>query len=244
MSVLVALLALTGCAKTVHVEQIGDLKVSTLRIHYNNSHLVEGPGGAFLIDGGLPSDAPDLAKAITAQGVDPKDLRAVIVTHAHADHAGGASWLNAQHGTQVYVGDGDQSRVSDGFDHGLCPTDATARGREAQDEGSSFTPFTPAAWVSGVTDLEPLTGVKGQIVSLPGHTPGSLVVVAGSAVFVGDLFRGTLLGNSAHTHFYMCDLADNRADVGRLLTEIAPKGERFFVGHFGPVGRRSVEQLR
>ena len=50
------------------------------------------------------------------------------------------------------------------------------------------------------------------------------------------MFRGAIVGRSAETHFYMCDLEDNRADV-RALLDAAPEVEVFFTGHFGPVTR-------
>jgi glyoxylase-like metal-dependent hydrolase (beta-lactamase superfamily II) len=87
-----------------------------------------------------------------------------------------------------------------------------------------------------------LAGLEGRVIALPGHTRGSLVVTVGDAVFVGDLFRGSLLGSGAETHFYMCDVEGNRRDVARLLHEIAPHGQTFFVGHFGPVDRVSVAE--
>jgi hypothetical protein len=40
----------------------------------------------------------------------------------------------------------------------------------------------------------------------------------------------------------MCDLEGNRRDVARLLHEIAPKGQTFYVGHFGEVTRASVQE--
>jgi glyoxylase-like metal-dependent hydrolase (beta-lactamase superfamily II) len=77
-------------------------------------------------------------------------------------------------------------------------------------------------------------------VPLPGHTRGSLVVVIGSAAFVGDLFRGAVVGSSAETHFYMCDLDDNQRDI-RWLLDTFPNATVFFTGHSGPVSREALE---
>ena len=64
--------------------------------------------------------------------------------------------------------------------------------------------------------------IPGAIVPLPGHTPGSLVVTIAGAAFVGDLFRGGIVGSPAEVHFYMCDLDDNHRDVRTLLDRLAP----------------------
>jgi glyoxylase-like metal-dependent hydrolase (beta-lactamase superfamily II) len=70
-----------------------------------------------------------------------------------------------------------------------------------------------------------------------------VVVEVGGALFVGDLFRGSIIGRRAHTHFYMCDLQDNADDIDALL-QIVPDATVFFPGHFGPVRRSAVERWR
>jgi hypothetical protein len=60
---------------------------------------------------------------------------------------------------------------------------------------------------------------------------------------VGDLFRGSITGRAAVTHFYMCDLDDNTDDIAALLEDIAPEATRFFAGHFGPLDRSAVTTL-
>ena len=67
------------------------------------------------------------------------------------------------------------------------------------------------------------------------------MVVLDEVVLVGDLFRGSIVGRSAATHFYICDLEGNRDDVRHVLDEVAPEGQLFFTGHFGPVKRAAVE---
>jgi glyoxylase-like metal-dependent hydrolase (beta-lactamase superfamily II) len=89
-------------------------------------------------------------------------------------------------------------------------------------------------------DLEPLAGVAGQLVPLPGHTPGSVVVVVPGAVFVGDLLRGSIVGSGAETHFYVCNIERNRRDVRSLLEGEAHDAQLIFTGHFGPLTREAV----
>lgn len=112
-----------------------------------------------------------------------------------------------------------------------------------------FTPLQADVWVENdaretvALDLRPLTGVDARVIALPGHTEGSLIVVAGRYALVGDLFRGSIPGWSATTHFYICDLADNKRDLRELLQVHAKDATTFFPGHFGPVERASVEAL-
>ena len=167
---------------------------------------------------------------------------AVIVTHGHTDHAGGAAILRQGTGATVYAGEGEKAMLSSGRNDRLCPTDARAGKNLEEHQSSTYTGFEADVWISAPTSLEASTGIDAHLVPLPGHTQGSLVMVAGEWAFVGDLFRGAIVGSSAETHFYMCDLEDNVADIEWLLARY-PRVNTFFTGHFGPVSRDSVVAL-
>ena len=66
--------------------------------------VVHGPGGAAIIDPGPSSTLPALRAALAGAGLAVADLRAVLLTHIHLDHAGATGSLVHEHPElRVYV---------------------------------------------------------------------------------------------------------------------------------------------
>ena len=63
--------------------------------------LVTSAAGHVLIDGGLPESAPRIAANIRALGFRVEDIRLVVNSHAHYDHAGGIGALQRASGARV-----------------------------------------------------------------------------------------------------------------------------------------------
>ena len=66
------------------------------------SYLVMGPDGPVLVETGPGSTLETLLAGLNDHGVAPRDIRHVLVTHIHLDHAGAAGWW-AKQGATVYV---------------------------------------------------------------------------------------------------------------------------------------------
>jgi glyoxylase-like metal-dependent hydrolase (beta-lactamase superfamily II) len=231
---------LSACSPVHTVFRQAGLDVHTFTHDSINTHVLVAGSAMVMVDPGYEKNGPALEQDLRAAGLDPAGVKTIVLTHGHADHAGAARHFQGRFHARVVVGAGDEGMLSTGRNEPLCPTGFLGRTRLAEDQGAAYTPFHADVTVTEPVDLAVLSGVPGRIIPLPGHTRGSLVVVAGDAAFVGDLFRGAVVGSGAATHLYMCDLEANRRDIARLLTELAPAASRFFVGHFGPVSRADV----
>ena len=66
-----------------------------------SSILITSPAGHVLIDGGLPESAPVIAANIRAAGFRVEDVRLILNSHAHYDHAGGIAELQRISGARV-----------------------------------------------------------------------------------------------------------------------------------------------
>jgi metallo-beta-lactamase class B len=71
------------------------------------SFLLVTPKGHILIDGGMEETAPLILASIRKLGFDPKDVRILLSSHAHADHAGGLAALARATGAKFYSSVGD-----------------------------------------------------------------------------------------------------------------------------------------
>ena len=82
--------------------QIRTLDLEFFRTGTIAAYLVESGGDLALIETGPDSTFPSLVAALARHGVKPSDVRTVLVTHIHLDHAG-AAWRMAREGATVRV---------------------------------------------------------------------------------------------------------------------------------------------
>jgi glyoxylase-like metal-dependent hydrolase (beta-lactamase superfamily II) len=84
------------------------MKVHILDLHFQGrpntiaSYLVIGPDGPVLVETGPHSTFAELLTGLAKYGFSPADIKHVLVTHIHLDHAGAAGWL-AREGAHIYV---------------------------------------------------------------------------------------------------------------------------------------------
>ena len=233
-------LALGGCASRYEVTKLGGVVVHTITHAHANMHVVVENGHAFAVDAGMKSTAEDMELDLQNVGVPPESLKAIVVSHGHHDHAGGARFFQKKYGTKIVAGRADLGMMQTGKNELICPVGFVARMRHAYDSVQTYDPVIPDMLVDKPTSLFELTGVHADIVPIPSHTAGSLTVVVGHAALVGDLFRGGMAGAGAEVHFYMCDVPRNRRDIQSFLAHEAREVTTFFPGHFGPVSREEV----
>lgn len=84
------------------------MDIHTLDLHFQGiprtiaAYLVVGSEGPVLVETGPGSTREILAQQLKQYGYAIADIKHVLVTHIHLDHAGAAGWL-AQQGARVYV---------------------------------------------------------------------------------------------------------------------------------------------
>lgn len=129
-----------------------------------SSVLVKTDRGLILLDGDLPQSVPLIAAHIKALGFDVHDVRWILSSHAHFDHAGGIAALQRISGANV----GASTLAALALQAGLLPPD------DPQYDGGKATHFPPVQHVSALFDGETveLGDVTVTAHYTPGHTPG------------------------------------------------------------------------
>jgi glyoxylase-like metal-dependent hydrolase (beta-lactamase superfamily II) len=189
-----------------------------------------------IIETGTSWDAGRILEAIKGFGLKGEDIDAVVVSHIHLDHAGGAGFLLPEMPrAKVYVHER-------GFKHLVDPTKLVASARDAlgpteADMFGTMRPI-PSDRLVSVKDQDRLDLGKHSLVFLdsPGHAPHELTILdeRNRCVYTGDAaglyFPGdeVLMPIAPAPSF---DLEKNLETLRRLLA-LEPKALLF--SHYGP----------
>ncbi len=180
-----------------------NVRCLTLGAFQVNAYLLEDPatGQCAVVDTG---DGPQLANALAKMQPRP-DLRAVLLTHAHFDHAGGLADLQRE------------------FPAALTYLPALERPMfdTLPQQGSLLFGMADFDRSGGRIDREVHDGdaidvgeLRFRFLSTPGHTPGQGCYYDDTYIFVGDtLFAGSI----GRTDFPMSDPELMQVSLSRLL---------------------------
>ena len=145
---------------------------------------------------------PEIVEGLTTLGLDPRNIKYVLISHAHGDHDQGAALLQSRYRAKIVMGAADW--------------DATLQ--------------RPASAAGGVPKRDVVVGPEGtkitlgdttvDVIATPGHTPGTL-----SYIFpVRDRGRSVVVAYSGGTAFNFPRRAENFAvyrDSQRKLAKAA-----------------------
>jgi glyoxylase-like metal-dependent hydrolase (beta-lactamase superfamily II) len=162
-----------------------------------NWYAVVDGGRVTLIDSGLSGDAAHIVTDLAAVGIKPDQVEAVVLTHGHSDHFGGAEEVRTTAGAHVHV-----HRADAPYAKGKLPVKNAVKMplllRHASRDflataryfiGHGILRPTAVKVVDEFDDgaVLPVPGAP-RVVHVPGHTAGSsaLLLEARGVVFTGD----------------------------------------------------------
>lgn len=155
------------------------------------AYLIVQSEGITLVDAGLPGMYADLRRELDAIGRSLDDIRGVILTHGDSDHVGFAERLRREKGIPVFVHAADADRARGG-DKPKTPMGPMRLGPLLGFAAFGIRKGMRPQWLTEVVALDgdstlDLPGAP-RVISMPGHSPGSIAVFSPAvrAVFVGD----------------------------------------------------------
>ncbi len=159
-------------------------------------YLIKGKDGLVMIDAGGGGYADAIVKNIEAEGLNPRDINALLITHNHPDHSCGAAEIKELTGCDVYISacsrglleNGDESSTGLGLakEMGIYPPEFRYRNCPVDHEVTDYVPIKVA-------------GVEFTPIAVEGHSPDSICYLLESNgkrhLFSGDvLFYGGIIG--------------------------------------------------
>ena len=137
--------------------------------------------GIVLLDAGFENKAESVLVAqLQKAGLDPANVKYILLGHGHADHFGGSKYFQDHYGTKIATTAADWDLISQTPNRGGAPAAKPAKDVVLA-EGQPFK----------------LGDLTVTLVAIPGHTPGSLAFIfpvkdKGKTRMVG-LFGGAIL---------------------------------------------------
>ena len=143
-----------------------------------------------LVDTGMPNSAETILQAIQAIGRTSSDLRHILVTHCHPDHAGSLAALKKLTGASAYMHPHDAAITRTGK---VAPDLKPAPGMDdlfRQFIGFGSAEYDPAEIEHELHDGDELPIAGGiQVIHVPGHCAGHLAFLwhaSGGVLFAAD----------------------------------------------------------
>ena len=173
--------------------------ISIIDLEKVNCYLIETENGFILIDTGFSRNRLKLDAFLLNRGITPENrkLKLIILTHGDFDHTGNAKYLNEKYNTKIALHNDDIGMVEHGdiswnrdmnaFMRILGKLMTVLLGMQLKKEDR----FLPDIVLETEQNLDEY-GLSAKIVTLPGHSKGSIgVLTEDGHFFCGDILENT-----------------------------------------------------
>ena len=132
-------------------------------LDFVNAYVIQTSGGLILVDTLFGEFGEHTAKAMQELGLNPKDVKYILITHGHDDHYGGLKRMQAMTGAKVLMAEADWKLMED-----------TIR---KEGEAAVASKLIPRDMIVKDGDTLKLGNTTITLYLTPGHTPGTTSLV-------------------------------------------------------------------
>ncbi|MBP3271594.1 MAG: MBL fold metallo-hydrolase [Ruminococcus sp.] len=203
-------------------------------------YLIKGRYGDMLIDTATP-----LVYKRLREWLDVNDLKHIFITHAHADHDSNAARIKREYGAEIWLSGADLPLVGHYESQPMKATREKYKLRTVQLNvmGSmkvfNTTPYEPDHIITADSaNALREYGFDADIITLPGHTLGSVGVFSEGVLYCGDAF--TAMWRRPEISPHASSVIDMKASLIKIL-ELSP--EWLCTGHGLPVSMKKARRV-
>jgi glyoxylase-like metal-dependent hydrolase (beta-lactamase superfamily II) len=180
-----------------------------------NIGVIAHEGRCLIIDSGMDKDVGrEILKQVQRLGLVPN---ALVVTHAHADHFGGAHYLVRQAGLKVYATRVEAAVMAGPILEPLYLFSGAQPPRELQQKFLLAKPCLADVVLTGTE--QSIEQIPLELLSLPGHSVEQIGLAYGETLFVGDAFLTPEILDKHGIPFYT-DIQMGLASLDRLIARL------------------------
>ena len=189
-----------------------------------STHIIDTGSGLIMLDAGYLEASGEVISNMEKMGLSVRDIRYVLLTHGHIDHAGAARKIREISGAKIAIGAADREYVNGEND--------LTYAREYEME---FDFFEPDILLSD-GDVITLGNTSIRAVATPGHTPGAMSyffdVTDGKEAYTAALHGG--MGTNTLTSEYLDKYSlphSYREDFVRAMKRLSEERVDIFLGN-------------
>ncbi len=188
-----------------------------------NCYVIRGRGGDILIDTGIKEYRGNIEAWLINY-----NIRLIVLTHGHNDHIENAAYLSEQFGAKILMSKEDVPLVDNNLCRKFYTSGALGRivGNLSKRSMSGYAKmFVPDIYAADGMEI----GAGAKIVTLGGHTRGSVGVLHGENLYIGDAAMNFIFPS------FPC-ICESPAEARKSLDKVRLlHPERIFFGHGKPL---------
>lgn len=189
-----------------------------------STHIIDTGDGLIMLDAGYLEAKDEIISNMEKLGLSVGDIKYILLTHGHVDHAGAARAIRELTGAKIAIGAADREYVNG-------ENDLTY----AREYEMTFDFFEPDILLTD-GDVITLGGTTVRAVATPGHTPGAMSyffdVTDGRETFHAGLHGGMGINTLSREYLNRYDLPYSlRADFVSGMERLAGERVDIFLGN-------------